>query len=407
MNTREVVGKPRPQDVGPAPRVASAGNRTALASDLDVSIFLQDLRGGGAERAMLRLARGMIEAGRSVEIVLTRDRIEYPDEVPDAADLVVLDKPRVASSVPAYVRHLRKRSPRAVLSALTHVNVAAIAAARFGAPNARIVVSERNHFSAKLAAAKSVTDRAAYRLAPKIYRFADKVVCVSKGVAADLITTTGLSPAKVVAIENPSYDPLTEVLAKDAPEHPWFAQTERTAPLILAAGRLAPQKDFGTLIDAFAAVRAKRSARLAIFGEGEERAALEARIAALGLTDDVVLPGFAANPFALMARADLFVLSSRWEGFPNVLVEAMACGAPVVSTDCPSGPAEVLDEGRYGPLVPVGDAAALAKAISATLAAPLPRYEVSGRAHLFSVEVASKRYLDVLGLATTQPATRP
>jgi glycosyltransferase involved in cell wall biosynthesis len=166
--------------------------------------------------------------------------------------------------------------------------------------------------------------------------------------------------------------------------------------VLVAVGRLHEQKDFQTLLRAFALVRARRSARLIILGEGPERPALEAGVAKLGLTEDVDLPGFVPNPYAFMAGASQFVLSSRYEGLPTVLIEAMACGCPVVSTDCPSGPGEILDNGKYGRLVPVGDAAALAEAMEATLDAPPPAAELKARADLFHIDRVIDSYRRLL-----------
>ena len=177
-------------------------------------------------------------------------------------------------------------------------------------------------------------------------------------------------------------------------DHPWFAPG--SPPVVLGIGRLTTQKDFPTLLKAFAQVRAVRKARLMILGEGRDRQALEVLARELGVASDVDLPGFVLNPFPYMVRASLLVLSSAWEGLPGVLIEAMACGCPVVSTDCPSGPSEILDGGAYGPLVPVGDDGALAKAILSVLEMPPDPERLRARAALFSVERATDQYLQVL-----------
>jgi len=190
-----------------------------------------------------------------------------------------------------------------------------------------------------------------------------------------------------------------DALASEPIEHPWLVPGP--PPVVLAAGRLTAQKDFPTLLRAFARLVPERDLRLMILGEGPDRAALEAEIEALGLGDRVALLGFQANPFSYMARARLFVLSSAWEGLPGVLIQAMACGTPVVSTDCPSGPREVLEGGRLGPLVPVGDAEALARAIMQTLDAPLPAEILKARAAQYGLAPVSRRYLAALGLAKT------
>jgi glycosyltransferase involved in cell wall biosynthesis len=182
-------------------------------------------------------------------------------------------------------------------------------------------------------------------------------------------------------------------MAAEPLEHPWFRPGEPA--VILALGRLVPQKDFGMLIRAFAQVRRARAARLLILGEGPERDGLAAAIAENGLQDDVQLPGWTVNPYPYMARSRLFVLSSRWEGLPTVLIEALFCGVEVVSTDCPSGPREILDGGRYGALVPVGDVDALAEAMERALSRDAARPGQESWLP-FEQDVVAGRYLQTL-----------
>ena len=203
----------------------------------------------------------------------------------------------------------------------------------------------------------------------------------------------GLSRQQVCVICNPVVTPEIFSKAQEPVDHPWFAPGQ--PPVVLGAGRLTIQKDFPTLIRAFALVRAQRRARLMILGEGEERPKLEALVRELGLEEDMALPGFAGNLYAYMARAAVFVLSSRWEGFGNVLVEAMALGTPVVSTDCPSGPAEILERGKWGKLVPVGDIVALSAGVVAELDNP-SLSDVARRAQDFSLDRIVGQYLELL-----------
>jgi len=231
----------------------------------------------------------------------------------------------------------------------------------------------------------------------RLYPQAHNIVAVSQGVAEDLSTLIQLSPDRVTVIYNPVITPNLLEQALAPLTHPWFEREQ--PPVILGAGRLSLQKDFPTLLRAFALVRQHRPARLVILGEGEERANLERLAIELGIQNDVSMPGFVDNPFAFMAKASVFVLSSAWEGFGNVLVEALACGCPVVATDCRSGPREILDNGRYGRLVPVGDHEALAKAILETLDNPdfpADRQTRIQRAMEFSVDAAVDKYLKVL-----------
>jgi len=212
-------------------------------------------------------------------------------------------------------------------------------------------------------------------------------------MARDLQRRVGLPAAKTVTIHNPVE---IERIQKDmtAPvDHPWIK--DHAAPVILAAGRLTEQKDYPTLLRAFAQLRAQRPARLIILGQGEEKARLTALAIALGLAPDTDLVGFQDNPFAWMSRCDLYVLSSAWEGFGNVLVEAMVCGARVVSTDCPSGPNEILENGRWGRLVPVGDAGALAQAMAEALDDANPP-DARDRVTAFRSEALIDQYAQVL-----------
>jgi glycosyltransferase involved in cell wall biosynthesis len=257
--------------------------------------------------------------------------------------------------------------PRSVLAQMTHANVAAVLAGLTIRDAPRIVVTEQAH----LTKTSQLSGGLRYRLQPAFarltYRRADGVVAVSEGVADDLAQRARIPRSKVEVVPNPLDIDAISQRALEPPDHPWLV--ERDAPVVLAVGRLHLQKGFDTLVDAFARVRKKRSARLLILGDGDERAALEAQIARLGLQEDVQILGFRANPYAYLGRADLFVLSSLFEGMPTVLLEAAVLGRPVVSTDCPSGPAEIFGADAQR-LVPVEDVERLAGAMSAALADP-------------------------------------
>jgi glycosyltransferase involved in cell wall biosynthesis len=358
---------------------------------VDVCVVMHDLRGGGAERVTIRLIEGMVAAGKSVELVLFGDRADYA--APLGATIVRLGAKRVASGVPALARYLRDRRPRSVLTVMTHVNLATIAAARLANFKGRLLVMEHNQMSQKIAAS-NLAGRATYWAARFAYRFVDLVGVVSQGVADDLSKISHLPAAKIIVLHNPVVDGALKAQMAQALDHPWFGEGQ--PPVLVAVGRLHPQKDFANLLEAFVRIRAATAAKLLILGEGAERALLERMIIDLNLQDDVELPGFVNNPYAYISRAGAFVLSSRWEGLPTVLIEALACGAPVVSTNCPSGPSEILEDGKFGRLVPVGDPEALAAATLATLAAPIGRETSYARAEEFSVERTTARYLSAL-----------
>jgi glycosyltransferase involved in cell wall biosynthesis len=361
-----------------------------------VSIFLPSLAGGGAERSITTVANGLAERGAQVSLVLATACGPYLDLVNPAVQVVDLGAPTMLRALPHLVRHLRRSQPAALLAAMSHANVAAALAHRLAGSRARLVLSERVHVASLLAEYRSASMRATYALMRLTYPWADQLVAVSQGVAEDLRRRTPVVPERVVTIYNPVVDDRLLALAQAAPAHHWLKSAG--VPVVLAAGRLIAQKDFATLIAAFAHLRRKRLARLLILGEGELREPLLALAAQLGVAADVAMPGFDSNPFAAMHAAQVFVLSSRFEGLPGVLIQAMACGARVVSTDCPSGPREVLESGRWGALVPVGDVAALGAALAAALDNPSPP-DVRERAGDFTAERAVAAYAGALGLS--------
>jgi glycosyltransferase involved in cell wall biosynthesis len=283
---------------------------------------------------------------------------------------VDLKAARVLSSLPALVGYLRRERPDALLSTLDYANVVAIWARLIAGAPSRMAVNEQNTISVSSQNSTQWRQRVLPRLAKYFYPLAGYIIGNSQGVAEDLRQVTGLPATRIQLIYNPVVTPELGELKKADLQHPWFGSGQ--PPVILAVGRLKPQKDFSTLIHAFAKVRKNRLCRLLILGEGPERGALEALIRELGLEQDVELPGFLENPCAYMSRASLFVLSSRWEGLPTVLIEALYCGVPIVSTDCPSGPREILAGGQYGSLVPVQDVPALAEAIDLGLSGHIP-----------------------------------
>lgn len=357
-----------------------------------LAVLLHDLRGGGAERVSLNLVRGMVDAGREVDLVLVRAQGKYLDLIPAGARVVDLDKSNVFKAIPALARYLRRERPRAVLSSLTHINIAVLIAKLFAKGPTRVAVTEHNQISLKAAKAQGLRGRLIYRLVPLLYPFADDVIAVSNGVAADVETFSGLKSGQVRCVYNPVYDQSLSDAAAKPVDHPWLQPGQ--PPVLIAAGRLHEQKGFDVLLRALRIVVRTTPCRLIVMGEGEQRAALEALVADLDLADHVSLIGFVENPYAMMSRAGVFVLSSRWEGLPTVLIEALACGAPVVSTNCPSGPDEILEGGRYGVLVPVEDPQALADGVIQALGAK--RGEGFARAKEFSVEASSAAYLALL-----------
>lgn len=359
-----------------------------------IAVFLQDLYGGGAERVMLALATGIARRGYPVDLVLVRREGAYVDDIPPGIRVVELGTRRTVNSIVALARYLRRERPAVLLTALVHVNIAALLARLLAGGRTRIAITEHNQISRNMGAKANSTLRMAYRLVPYLYPRAAKIIAVSGGVADDLTRFAGLDRARIDVAHNPVVTPDLLTRAAQPVNHPWFAEGE--PQVILGVGRLSPQKDFATLLRAFARVRAERPARLLILGEGALRPELERLADELGISSDVQLPGFVDNPMAFMAKASLFVLSSRFEGLPTVLIEAIACGTSTVSTDCPSGPREILEDGRLGGLVPVGDPGALAHFIEQGLDNPVPAELLRAKAEEFTVERAVDRYLELL-----------
>lgn len=358
-----------------------------------IALYLPSLSGGGAERVMVILANGFAGRGYQVDLILAKAEGPYQRDVSKHVRVVNLDSSRVSRSLPGLVRYLRRERPSVVLSALKHANVFLILSRIFARVSTRIILTEHNNFSASNKDAKNWRDKSIIFFMRWAYQRADNIIAVSKGVADDLAPNVGIRRSAIDVIYNPVVSDEIYQKAKEPVDHPWFQPGE--PPVLLGVGRLEPQKDFSTLIHAFARVRKAHEVRLVILGEGPLRSALQAEISYLDLEEDVLLLGFVSNPYAFMRVSSLFILSSAWEGFGNVLVEAMACGAPVVSTDCPSGPAEILDGGRLGRLVSVGDVGSLSEAIVATLGEKQPPAEAS-RATEFSMERAISEYLKIM-----------
>lgn len=341
------------------------------------AIFLPALYGGGAERTMLNLARGMAERGYAVDLVLAQAEGPYLKDVPSTVRLVdlgqgrLINKMRTLRRLPSFVRYLRQERPDALLSALTLANFFALSARRLAGLPGRVVVNEQNTLSQDSRSGSSRLDWMLPYGARFFYGWADNVVGVSQGVVDDLVEKIGISKELVKVIHNPGVTHEIRTKIESPLDHPWFQPGE--PPVFLGVGRLIRQKDFPTLLKAFALVRKTQPARLLILGEGPDRPQLEALAQELGIAADVAMPGFVENPYAYMTRAAAFVLSSLWEGLPTVLMEALYCGVPIVSTDCPSGPREILRHGEIGRLTPMRDPQALAQGMLDVLAGKVPR----------------------------------
>lgn len=385
---------------------------------MHIALFLHDLSAGGSQRRTLTLAAGFAKRGHRVELVVMRAEGPLARELPDTLSLIALKsrlldltngklrlgrRLQLIIGIPALARYLRTAHPDLLLSAASHANVPASWAHLLARSSTALVLRVSNHYSASVGGGSgNATDQRA-RVRRWLFPRADAVIAVSDAVAEDTRRVTGLPRERITTIYNPMFTEALLERAKEPVTHPWLE--DRDVPVILGAGRLSAQKDFPTLLRAFAKVLEQRPARLLILGDSKQSTSRDELLqlaAELEVADDVDLPGFVTNPLAYMARASVFALSSAWEGLPGVLIEAMACGCPVVSTDCPGGSREILNDGRAGPLVPVGDADALAKAILALIEAPTPRDVLLARATDFDVDRAVESYLQLFAQAVAR-----
>ncbi len=343
---------------------------------------------------LVNLCEGLLAEGCEVDLVLVKTKSEHLAGLSSQVRVVKLNAGHTFSSVLRLAAYLRRNRPSALLAAKDRAGKVAVVARRLAGVRTRVVFRIGTTPSAALEGKSFWRKLLWYVPMRLIYPRADGIVAVSGGVAQDLAHITHLPETRFHVIANPVITPRLESLAKEPTSHPWFS--DHSTPIILGIGRLTRQKDFPTLLRAFSIVRKNFRCRLVILGEGGSREGLEALAAELGVSDDVSMPGFVANPYSYLRKAALFVLSSAWEGSPNVLTEALALGVPVVATDCPSGPREILQSGNYGLLVPVGDAVQMAKAMLETISAPLAKGFLRQATIDYTMEKSSRRYLEVL-----------
>ncbi len=393
-----------------------------------VAFYIENFSGAGVQVVTVRLANEFVRRGYAVDLCVCDPRGPLAEDLHPNVTVVRLEPKSLTYSrwlllktdpggvhawllpyllsldvsktlvfFPALADYLRDVRPDILFTATVPMNIEAYVAARMARFDGRHIVSEHNDLSRNHPLSNSRMGRWLIPLCRRCYRDAHGIVAVSEGVAADMVRRTGIGAERITMIYCPAVRSDIESLAEAPVEHPWF--TDQAADIILGVGRPGRTKDFGTLIRAFALVRKERPVKLVILGRSKSWPEVDKRqqgllklATELGVTDDFSLPGFFANPYAFMARASVLAVSSINEGFCMVLAEAMACGCPVVSTDCPSGPAEILDHGKFGPLVPIGDPQALAAAIKSVLDKPLDAQSLKARAQKFSVEKAADEH---------------
>ncbi len=367
-----------------------------MAAKQRLTVLISFSGEGGVERMVLNLIEEFATQGIQVDLLMIRAESAHLNELPASVRVIKLDASHNLTSVPALARYLRNNKPAAMLVAKDRAGRAALWARLIAGVDTRIVIRLGTNLSAALKGRSWLRRWSRYLPMRISYRMAEKIVAVSQGVADDTHNITHLPTDRITVIRNPVVTSRITRLASETVDHPWLINHD--IPVIVAAGRFTRQKDFNTLVRAFAHVREQRDCRLIILGEGSLKNELEILSRQLSIDEHISYPGFQVNPYAWLAKADLFVLSSAWEGSPNVLTEALAVGTPVVSTDCPSGPREILQDGHYGPLVEVGDHKTLADAILKTLDQPLPADTLRAAVTEYTAEISARRYLDILGL---------
>lgn len=362
---------------------------------------------GGGQMALLRVAQWLADKGLLVEIIVSRVEAKLPFQIPKNAELVNLNVPApilngkpiglmlVLSTISGLAKYFQTSPPSIVIAPGWADGSVTLMARRNSKTTAKIAIWEQIHVSTMRKYGGNLYRLLAPQLVKRLYPSANIIVGCSQSVAEDLAYIAKLPKECVRTIYNPTPPEIFQ-RADEPVDHPWFVDSK--LPIVLSVGRLDPQKDFPTLIKAFALVRQNRPARLVILGEGKERPKLEALVRQLKLDNDVSLPGFEPNPFKFMKRASVFVLSSRFEGFGMVISEALTCGCPVVATDCPAGPYEILEGGKWGKLVSVGDVENLAEAILETIENPPDREKIKQRGMDFHIDKIGQQWLELVNL---------
>ncbi len=358
-----------------------------------ISFFLIYFGGGGAERVLINLANGLVKSGCKVDFVVGKAWGPHLKKIPPEISVVDLNASRSLASIWKLAQYLKNKQPQALIAGMHFANEIAILAKRLVKTDTVVIATEHNTLTHSLKHNKNRKKRIIPFTIRLLYPWVDGIVAVSQGATASLAEISGLHPKAITTIYNPVIAPDLFAKANADLDHPWFQPEE--PPVIIGVGKLEPQKDFPTLIRAFAMVRQRIACRLVILGWGPDLEKLKEFTAEIGVQEDVNLMGYVDNPYPYMAHAKVFTLSSAWEGLPTVLIEALALGKPVISTDCPSGPREILQGGKYGKLTPVGDAAALATAIGEVLEQQ-PQGDVSKWLHQFSSEAATMKYLNLI-----------
>jgi len=366
------------------------------SATVDLAVLLAELPMGGVGKMRVHLINEIARRGYKVDLVLAKSDSPYLKMISPQVRRVALLTSHAITGVPGLAFYLLRARPRVMLVQRIRVNVLALRARALVGIATRLFATVNINMTQKLAGQTERKRERELRQLRDYFPHNDGLIAVSHGVAADIAPLVGWPVERVHVAPNPTVTPELAALAKAPLDHPWFESGQ--PPVVLGVGRLMPQKDYPTLIRAFAKVRARRLCRLVILGKGPLQTELMALATSLGLSSDIDFAGFVENPYAYMSKAALYVMSSLFEGSPNALTEALAVGTPLVSTDCPNGPREILEGGQHGPLVPIGDVEALAQAMIETLDHPGDPAARQAAAQRYTVERSATAYIDALGL---------
>jgi len=359
-----------------------------------ISFFIPDLSLGGAEQVTVTIVNGLTELGHNVELLVSRFKGRLRSKLANEVTVIELKPSRtpvlgVAANIPALISYLRRMDPEVLFSHMSHVSVVCLAINRFVDINTMIIPTE--HKAVGSAPGSTIKSRTVQALMPYLYPTADHIVAVSEGVANSVVDQTATAPNKVSVLPNPVDLETIRDRAEDTVDDDWLVDDQ--LEVILFVGRLEAQKSLETWLNTFKRVyKDNPNVRGIIAGSGSKREELQSTANHLGIENVVRFPGYIDNPYAYMSKASIFLLTSIYEGLPTVIIEALACGCPVVATDCPSGPREILENGEFGRLAPVGDVEHLAEAVTVTLDNPQPSKKLHQRADRYSPTTVIQEY---------------
>ncbi|MGL5804542.1 MAG: glycosyltransferase, partial [Xenococcaceae cyanobacterium] len=377
-----------------------------------VAIYIDSLQGYGADKTLLKIAEGLAEIDIEIDLVTAKKVGKIGSQINPAINLINFDSSRfnLIKNVFGLTKYLIDKKPAILFSSIHFNNITSacsIMLARLVGVKSKLVVRQANSLEYQLKGYPFPIGTLMYPLIKMAYKKADLIICPSKGLLSDLTKFMKAEESKIKLVYNPTVTADIFIKAQQEVDHRWFKQ--KSCPIILAAGRLKPQKDFKTLINAFARVKRNfKDAKLVILGEGTQRQELQSLITKLNIQEDVDLVGFQENPYAFIAKADVFVLSSIYEGLPNILIEALALKTKIVATNCPSGPAEILKFGKYGSLLPIDSPFLLEAAIAEALEQQVCNWDELNPVKDFEQKSQVKKYGQIfLNLANNNGPKNP